>query len=100
MFFNSPVRRTTVLGDAAHVMTPFAGVGVNLAMVDALDLSKAIIKVDRDGLSLASALEEYEKSMFTRGALYAQKTWDSLNMLFSGSPAEDIVVKIAAMGDD
>lgn len=57
----------TLLGDAAHLCTPFAGLGVNAAMKDALDLSELIVEsVSDKGLSLDEAVAKYEKTMFPR----------------------------------
>lgn len=80
----------TLLGDAAHLMTPFAGVGVNLAMADALDLSKAIISAARDEISLSTATEQYETIMFERAEANAQKTMNNLNLMFGGDSAQKI----------
>jgi 2-polyprenyl-6-methoxyphenol hydroxylase-like FAD-dependent oxidoreductase len=68
----------TPLGDTAHLMTPFAGVGVNVALADALELARALIKAkdDFDFESLAVALKEYETSMFARGKVNMEKTWE------------------------
>jgi 2-polyprenyl-6-methoxyphenol hydroxylase-like FAD-dependent oxidoreductase len=74
----------TLLGDAAHVMSPFAGEGANLAMYDGSLLALAIAEHPGD---VEAALAEYEADLFPRSAEAAQDSADSLEMLFTpGSP--------------
>jgi len=92
----------TLLGDAAHLMTPFAGVGVNVAMADALDLAKALIarkdsvtaKLLSDGKNILIAQEVYEKVMLKRAEENAAKTMHGLKGHFSATGAEERAGKI------
>ncbi len=65
----------TMLGDAAHVMPPFAGEGVNMAMLDALELSECVTS-GKYG-TLQKAICSYEINMRKRAAIAAQESLEN-----------------------
>jgi len=65
----------TMLGDAAHVMPPFAGEGVNMAMLDALELSEFLTSDKYN--TLQEAISIYEINMRKRAALAAQESLEN-----------------------
>lgn len=78
-------RGVTLLGDAAHVMSPFGGDGVNLAMADALDLADALARSlgpAGDG-DWDAAVAAYEESMCARATPAAMGAAQGLEA-FSG----------------
>ena len=66
----------TLIGDAAHLMTPYAGEGVNLAMVDAMNLASAIIEAEKAGGrdALTEKVKAFEEEMFTRATKWQELT--------------------------
>jgi 2-polyprenyl-6-methoxyphenol hydroxylase-like FAD-dependent oxidoreductase len=85
----------TLLGDAAHLMTPFAGVGVNAAMSDSLELANAIIGyVEGREKSLDVVVRGYEEEMFSRGEGFAKKTVRGLHGHFSAGGCEHFVERL------
>jgi 2-polyprenyl-6-methoxyphenol hydroxylase-like FAD-dependent oxidoreductase len=86
----------TLVGDAAHLMSPFAGEGANLALIDGADLARAIIAND----SIDDAIEEYERAMFPRGAESAFQSAFGLDMIFSADAPAPIVSFFAGMSNE
>jgi 2-polyprenyl-6-methoxyphenol hydroxylase-like FAD-dependent oxidoreductase len=65
----------TMLGDAAHVMPPFAGEGANVAMWDALELSEYLTNGKYRSLKEAIAL--FETAMRKRAAMAAAESLEN-----------------------
>lgn len=58
----------TLVGDAAHAMSPFLGAGANAAIQDAHALATALSDIGRESPSLGDALMKYENSRLARTA--------------------------------
>ncbi|NWJ53224.1 MAG: FAD-dependent monooxygenase [Bacteroidetes bacterium] len=65
----------TLMGDAAHVMPPFAGEGANMAMLDALELSKHL--TDHHYTTLQEAIFHYETNMRNRAAAATKESLEN-----------------------
>ncbi|KAF7905225.1 uncharacterized protein EAF01_005746 [Botrytis porri] len=81
----------TLVGDAAHLMTPFAGEGVNSAMLDALELAQGIISAGKKETSISDAVKEYEMKMFVRAKENAEDTWTNLEKISEDNAPKAIV---------
>lgn len=63
-------------------MTPFAGVGVNVAMKDSLELSHAILGAGDEAQSLDKRLETFEVDMWARAKQNAEATMMYQDLFF------------------
>ena len=53
----------TLLGDAIHSMTPYRGIGANVAIKDAARLNRALVAAHRGERHLLEAIHDYEAGM-------------------------------------
>jgi 2-polyprenyl-6-methoxyphenol hydroxylase-like FAD-dependent oxidoreductase len=81
--------RTTLIGDAAHPMSPFKGQGANQALLDALSLARSISiecrplsQWRKTGLR-ESALDEFELEMLERSASKVNDSAEAAQFLHS-----------------
>jgi len=87
----------TLLGDAAHIMAPFAGEGANRAMLDATELARALVA---HGADREAALAAYEAAMFPRSAAAAADSAANLAAAFNADAPRGLLAAMAAHGSD
>jgi 2-polyprenyl-6-methoxyphenol hydroxylase-like FAD-dependent oxidoreductase len=84
--------RITLLGDAIHSMTPYRGIGANVAIKDAARLNRALVAAYRGECDLLEAIHGYEAGMRDYGfravrnslkAMHQTVTDSRLSLLFS-----------------
>jgi 2-polyprenyl-6-methoxyphenol hydroxylase-like FAD-dependent oxidoreductase len=79
----------TMLGDAAHVMPPFAGEGANMAMLDALELSECLTSDKYP--SIGEAISTFEFNMNKRAAVAAQESLANGELMHSETALADML---------
>lgn len=84
----------TLLGDAAHIMAP-SGEGVNLAMLDALELSECL--TDDRFNDTQTAIAAYEASMRKRAAQEVVESFEMIEWMHGDDAQERIIAFFKAV---
>lgn len=79
----------TMLGDAAHLMPPYAGEGVNMAMLDALELAEHLLNEQYH--DTRQAIAAYEQQMRNRASAMAAVTLEQTESMHSPGAAERLL---------
>jgi 2-polyprenyl-6-methoxyphenol hydroxylase-like FAD-dependent oxidoreductase len=86
----------TMLGDAAHLMPPFAGEGVNMAMLDALELSECLC--NENFSDIQTAITSYENQMRKRAAAAAQESLENGDKMHSADALPKMLAFFGGLG--
>jgi 2-polyprenyl-6-methoxyphenol hydroxylase-like FAD-dependent oxidoreductase len=87
----------TLLGDAAHLMSPFAGEGANAAMQDGAELASALAAHPGDP---RSALAAYERALFPRAEHAATQSAEGMALLFGPDATRNLVAMMSGNGPE
>ena len=76
----------TLLGDALHNMTPFRGMGANMALRDAAALREALVSIAQGREERTAALAAYEREMIEQGFAAVNASLAEMRRLHARSP--------------
>ncbi len=79
---------------AAHVMPPYAGEGVNMAMLDALVLARLLLSRS----SCSDAIAAYEVEMFARMRDMMEDTMVNTEMFYAPDACDRVVALFRSFG--
>lgn len=74
----------TLMGDAAHLMPPFAGEGANMGMLDAVMLTNCLSS--SRFTNIVEAIQAYEEEMLQRTSKAIQDSMDGQKLFIAESP--------------
>jgi salicylate hydroxylase len=74
-----PARRITLIGDAIHSMTPYRGIGANIALRDAALLCRKLVAAAEGETSIEAAIHDYERQMRNYGFAAVRSSLQALD---------------------
>jgi 2-polyprenyl-6-methoxyphenol hydroxylase-like FAD-dependent oxidoreductase len=84
----------TLLGDALHNMTPFRGMGANMALRDAAALRETLVSIAHERADRTTALAAYEREMIERGFAAVKVSLAEMRRLHARSPVSRLLSRL------
>jgi salicylate hydroxylase len=88
-------QRITLLGDAIHSMTPYRGIGANIALKDAVGLCRALTAADRGERPVIDAIQAYEADMVDYGFRAVRTSLHAMNRAVTESRVKSALSRFA-----
>ena len=88
-------QRITLLGDAIHSMTPYRGIGANVALKDAVRLCRALKAAGRGERPVIDAIQAYEAGMVDYGFRAVRTSLHAMNQTVMESRVKSALSRAA-----
>jgi 2-polyprenyl-6-methoxyphenol hydroxylase-like FAD-dependent oxidoreductase len=88
-------QRITLLGDAIHAMTPYRGIGANVALKDAMYLCRALAAANRNERPVLEAIHDYETAMVDYGFRAVRTSLQAMNQAIVDNAVKSRLSRLA-----